>query len=128
MRGMCFNWKVIGGLAVVGLGIWFLVPSVASVALPLLLVAACPLSMLLMMRGMKGGQCDSHAPAATQEHPVARTRSKQLEELRVQLAQAQGQQQALSSRIAELEGEDSSVPAPSQAPRAEAAPESGARS
>ncbi len=127
MRGMCFNWKVIGGLAVVGLGIWFLVPSVAGAALPLLLAAACPLSMLLMMRGMQGGQCDAQVPTAAQEHPIATTRSEQLEELRVQLAQVQGQQQALSRRIAELEGEASSVPTPAEAQPAEAVPVSGAR-
>lgn len=126
MRAMCFNWKVIGGLAVVGLGIWFLVPSVAAAALPLLLAAACPLSMLLMMRGMQGGQCHSQAPTAAQEQVVAGTRSEQLEELRVQLAQAQGQQQALNSRIAELGGADSSVPDPLEPHRAEAAPVSGA--
>ncbi|MHB8576415.1 MAG: heavy metal-binding domain-containing protein [Dehalococcoidia bacterium] len=49
---MCLNWKVIGGLAVVGAGIWILDPKLIAAAFPLLLLAACPLSMLLMMGGM----------------------------------------------------------------------------
>lgn len=56
MGGMCLNWKVIGGLAAVGLGIWVVAPNLVLAAAPLLLFAACPLSMWLMMRGMSGGQ------------------------------------------------------------------------
>ena len=48
----CLNWKVIGGLAVVGAGIWIVQPALISRALPLLLIAACPLSMIFMMGGM----------------------------------------------------------------------------
>lgn len=50
--GMCFNWKVVAGLAVVALGVWAFAPQALVVALPLLLLAACPLSMLFMMRSM----------------------------------------------------------------------------
>ncbi len=49
---MCFNKKVIGALLVVGVAVFLLAPSAFSAALPLLLVAACPLSMLVMMRSM----------------------------------------------------------------------------
>lgn len=52
---MCFNKKVIGGLAIVALGILVVAPNLFLGALPLLLVAACPLSMLLMGRAMMGG-------------------------------------------------------------------------
>ena len=54
MLRACLNWKVIGGLAVVGLGIWFVAPNLLVAALPVLLIAVCPLSMVLMMRGMQG--------------------------------------------------------------------------
>ena len=54
--GMCLNWKVIGGLAAVGAGIWAVAPNLIGAAAPLLLFAACPLSMMLMMRGMSSGQ------------------------------------------------------------------------
>ena len=54
---LCLNWKVVAGLAVVGVGIWAVAPTMLWAALPVLIVLACPLSMLFMMRGMGGGQC-----------------------------------------------------------------------
>lgn len=51
---MCLNWKVVGGLAALGLGIFVLAPDLIGLAFPLLLVAACPLSMLVMMRMGRG--------------------------------------------------------------------------
>lgn len=54
----CLNWKVIGALAAVGLVIYALAPGVAAAAVPLLALAVCPLSMLLMMRAMGAmGSC-----------------------------------------------------------------------
>jgi hypothetical protein len=55
--GFCLNWKVVGGLAAVGLGTWVMAPHLLEMALPALLLLACPLSMLLMMRGMRKGAC-----------------------------------------------------------------------
>ena len=104
MRGMCLNWKVIAGLAVLGVGVWLWAPDLAAAALPLLLVAACPLSMLLMMRGMQHGQCSSQSATATQPALAARTRSGQLAELRAQ-------HQAVGRRIAALEAENPPVTA-----------------
>jgi Protein of unknown function (DUF2933) len=52
----CMNWKVIAGLAVVGLGVWIFEPGLMRAVLPLLIVAICPLSMLFMMRGLMAGQ------------------------------------------------------------------------
>lgn len=54
MLKMCLNWKVLGGLAAVGIGIWIVAPGALANLLPLLLLAACPLSMMFMMRGMGG--------------------------------------------------------------------------
>lgn len=51
---MCFNKKVIVGLAVVAVGVVIAAPDLLLGALPLLILAACPLSMVLMMRGMRG--------------------------------------------------------------------------
>jgi hypothetical protein len=56
---MCFNPKVVVGLVVVALGTWAVAPGLAAAALPILILAACPLSMLLMMRGMS--QAERHA-------------------------------------------------------------------
>jgi hypothetical protein len=52
VAGMCIDWKVIAGLTVVAAGILVFFPNLFLAALPLLLVAICPLSMLLMMRNM----------------------------------------------------------------------------
>ncbi|MGH9243084.1 MAG: DUF2933 domain-containing protein [Acidimicrobiales bacterium] len=53
---MCFNRKVLIGLAAVAGGVLLLAPQAFGAALPLLVVLACPLSMVFMMRGMAGGQ------------------------------------------------------------------------
>ncbi len=55
--GMCINKNVVMGLAVVAGGVWWLAPGLFVAALPVLLLAICPLSMLLMMKAMNmGGQ------------------------------------------------------------------------
>ncbi|MBW3609624.1 MAG: DUF4194 domain-containing protein, partial [Actinobacteria bacterium] len=82
MKGMCLNWKVIAGLAVVGLGTWAVAPGLAVAALPLLILAVCPISMLLMMRGMQGGQCASRPQQASSPARTGLTRDEQLAELR----------------------------------------------
>lgn len=53
---MCFNWKVLAGLGVVGVGLYVVNPGLVLGALPFLLLAACPLSMLLMGKSMGGMQ------------------------------------------------------------------------
>ena len=55
---MCFNPKVVVGLVVVALGTWAVAPGLAAAVLPILILAACPLSMVLMMRGMS--QAERH--------------------------------------------------------------------
>ena len=52
---MCFDKKVVGGLALVGLGVLAVDPQLFGRVLPLLVVAICPLSMVFMMRGMSRG-------------------------------------------------------------------------
>lgn len=54
MFGMCLNWKVLAGLGAVAAGVLILAPGAAFAVLPLLLLAACPLSMVVMMYAMKG--------------------------------------------------------------------------
>ena len=55
MRGICLDKRVLGGLAIVGVGLLVVAPNLLVTALPLLLLAACPLSMLFMAKGMIGG-------------------------------------------------------------------------
>lgn len=57
--GMCFNKRVLVGLGVVALAVFAVSPSLLSAVAPLLFLAACPLSMVFMMRGMNrdGSSC-----------------------------------------------------------------------
>ena len=64
----CFNPKVLGGLALTALAVFLFAPGAVSAVLPLLILAACPLSMVLMMRAMSGGQCSNRGSDAAQEH------------------------------------------------------------
>lgn len=82
----CFNRKVLMGLGALALGVLVVAPQLFFRVLPLLFVAACPLSMLLMMRGMSGngGQCSNgraSQPGAGHDAEIARLRSE-IERLR----------------------------------------------
>ena len=81
---LCLDRKVVAGLAVVGVGVWVVAPNLVWAAVPVLIVLACPLSMLLMMRGMGSGQC-AVQPEQERQLPVAgSTREEQLAALRAQ--------------------------------------------
>src|SRR5690348_9585890 len=45
LLGMCLNWKVLAALAVVGLLVLVVAPQFIWAAFPILILAACPLSM-----------------------------------------------------------------------------------
>lgn len=82
MLGMCFNWKVLVALAAVGVGVFVVAPGWGLAVLPLLILAACPLSMLGMAlvmgrKAMKGKMTDEET--ATRSPLAIR---KQLDELR----------------------------------------------
>ncbi len=98
---MCLNWKVLAGLAVVGVGIWIVAPQFALAALPVLLIAACPLSMLFMMRGMGNGG-DQQASQSCQACDTQPTREERLAALK-------NQEEALTAQIAELEQAENPV-------------------
>ena len=59
LQKMCLNPKVLIGLAIVGTAVFLLAPHLILAVLPLLFLAACPLSMLLMGRAMMGGHHQS---------------------------------------------------------------------
>lgn len=70
---MCINKKAVAGLTVVGLGIWWLAPGAIGAALPFLLLAICPLSMLFMMKAMNkmnGQQQGQHTPQTSAPQPA----------------------------------------------------------
>lgn len=59
MIKMCLNWKVIAAVAAVGVALFFYAPGFAAAALPFLVLAICPLSMIFMMSAMNGMGSDS---------------------------------------------------------------------
>jgi len=94
----CLNGKVIVGLAVVGLGVWVAVPTLVGAAVPLLLTAICPLSMLAMVVGMGRGRGMGHLTPA--QAPGVATPD---------LPTLQARRAALVRDIAHLEGRASPV-------------------
>ncbi len=97
MLKMCLNWKVLAGLAAVGVGVYLVAPDLMLAALPILLLAACPLSMLLMMWGMQHTQ--GPGQQTPQEADVGLTREERIARLRAQRA-------ALADQIGELQREE----------------------
>jgi hypothetical protein len=101
---MCLNWKVLAGLAVVGLIVLVVAPQFIGAALPLLLVAACPLSMLFMMRGMSGRGNSTTQVQGERVPAVGLTRDEHLATLKSSLSSVQAEQEAIARQIAEMEG------------------------
>ncbi len=85
----CFNWKVIAALGAIGIGLYALAPGAAVAAVPLLVLAACPLSMLLMMRAMGSmGSCKTKDDS--------RPNADELAQLRAEVAALQAERQSRS--------------------------------
>lgn len=88
---MCFNKKVVAGLAIAGLGIYLFAPNVFGAALPLLILAACPLSMIVMMRMMPGSENRSCAAGKSQT-------DDELSQLRAEVERLRTEQRITSER------------------------------
>jgi hypothetical protein len=97
MLKMCLNWKVLASLGAVGVGVYLFAPGLLAKAVPILLLAACPLSMLLMMWSMQHTQ--GQGQQTTHEPDVGLTREERIARLR-------DQQADLADRIGELEREE----------------------
>jgi len=92
----CYDWRVISALAAVGVGVVLFAPDLVALALPLLIVAACPISMALMMRTM--------GPAHdTTRSPVALDPTQQANLLREELAASRRQQERLEAELDALD-------------------------
>nr|WP_228282068.1 DUF2933 domain-containing protein [Rubrobacter marinus] len=79
MLKMCLNWKVLVGLGAVAVGIYAVAPATMAAAFPILVLAACPLSMLLMMKAMHGDRNASAVggPESSREDRLARLKAQQ---------------------------------------------------
>ena len=73
------GWTALPALAATGFGIYLLAPGVVAAVLPYALLAACPVSMLLMMKFMHGGQGTPHEyePDLAAEQRLARLKAQQ---------------------------------------------------
>ena len=97
MLRMCLDWKVLAGLAAVGVGTYLVALDLVVAVLPVLLLLACPLSMVLMMRSMQ--QPQGQGRQTTQEPDVEPVRGEHVARLRAQRAD-------LDDRIVTLEREE----------------------
>jgi hypothetical protein len=120
---MCWNRKTIIGLTIATLVLALLAPSARSAILPLLVVLACPIGMLVMMRGMAGSRSEPPAGGRSPvdaEHPrpsvdpkdaeVARLRAE-VEQLRAERhsvpgAGGSGSDPAADTEVSRRPGED----------------------
>ena len=66
MLKACMNPKVVVGLIALGVAIYLVAPGLVLAALPLLVLAACPLSMFFMMRKM-GSDASGHGGHAAMQ-------------------------------------------------------------
>ncbi len=64
---MCMNKRILIGLGVVAVAVLAFWPGAFGVAAPLLFLAACPLSMVFMMRSMSGGKRDDASTGSSEE-------------------------------------------------------------
>jgi choline-glycine betaine transporter len=76
----CLDWRVLVALALVGLGIWLLAPGALAVVLPALVLVACPLSMVLMMR-MTGSRAPMGEGMSDQDRDVEAVPASRIEEV-----------------------------------------------
>ena len=99
----CADWRAIVLLVAMGAGVAALAPNLIGAAIPLLLVAACPLSMLVMMRAMA-----SHPglPSATSVDGTGPDRPSRLRE---RLASTRLEQDRLERELAQAESAERSA-------------------
>ena len=86
MFGMCINKKVVAGLAVAGVALYLVAPNLIGAALPLLILAACPLSMVVMMKAMSGSNQQSEPTTAGDNEGTDTDIDAELASLRAEVA------------------------------------------
>lgn len=95
MLRMCLNWKVLAGLGLIGVWVGVYRPDFLGSALPILILAACPLSMLWMMRAMgHGAETASRTPTTGISVDPA--------ELRTRMNLLAAEQEQISEQLARL--------------------------
>jgi hypothetical protein len=90
----CMHWKVIVALAAVGLAVAIAAPGALAAAIPLLIVAICPLSMLFMIGNMV--RSENARVAGDQARHRHTTSMDRAAELRAELAVIDARMAALA--------------------------------
>ena len=73
----CYDWRVLLALGAIAIGIYLVAPGLVAAALPLLVLAACPLSMLLMMKATgRQHETPTEAPNAVGVDRIAAVRQE----------------------------------------------------
>lgn len=75
--GMCFDRRVLLALGAAAIGLWAFAPEYVARIAPLLLLLACPLSMVFMMRGMGAHQGEHTAPTTPRERLAVLDRERE---------------------------------------------------
>lgn len=74
---MCLHKKVVAGVVVAAVAVWLLAPNLIGAALPLLVLAVCPLSMIVMMKAMSGNNAEPPSGSDTDvDAELARLRAE----------------------------------------------------
>ena len=100
MLKMCLNWKVLAGLAAVAVGIYVVAPGALAATAPVLFLAACPLSMLVMMKMMGRDNAARQEPAPP--GGVTTGHSVDQDELSAELQRLQARQTAVADQLEAL--------------------------
>jgi hypothetical protein len=122
MGKLCFDRRVLGGLAVVALGVGVVAPGLIMTALPVLLLAACPLSMVMMGKMMmdrdrRSGleqRLDPPSPIEARYRTATTVldHAGQIALVRKQLGNLGEQQIVLAEQLARLEGAYAAIESP----------------
>ncbi|MET9835904.1 DUF2933 domain-containing protein [Streptomyces sp. NPDC006385] len=102
---MCLNKKVLAGLGIVAVGVLLLKPAWIAAALPLLILAICPLSMIFMMRGQgktgaQGSSCSTGAATKKTSASATSETDQQITALQAELRSLKAAQAAQAEREA----------------------------
>ena len=93
----CLDWRVLTGLAALAVAVYVIAPGLIAASVPLLLFAACPLSMLVMMKAMGRQQRKSGA------EPTEPTRADRAAAWRHELADLGRRQERVAGELRTIE-------------------------